>query len=54
MTITGYLPQIEDYVSMCCYTDFIVETRLLKEMYINKYAKKDYVCTLHTFEVVTC
>ena len=54
MTITGYLPQINDYVSMCCYTDFIVETRLLKEMYINKYAKKDYVCTLHTFEVVTC
>ena len=54
MTITGYLPQIDDYVSMYCYTDFIVETRLLKEMYINKYAKKDYCCTLPVFNVVTC
>lgn len=54
ITITGYLSQVEDYVSMWCYTDFIVETIPLKKVYINKYAKKDYFCTLHAFEVVTC
>ena len=54
MTITGYLTQVESDVNMYCYTDFIVETRLLEEMYINKYGEKNYGCTLHAFKVVVC
>ena len=50
MTITGYLTQVESDVNMYCYTDFIVETRLLEEMYINKYARRDYPFATNPFK----
>ena len=50
MTITGYLPQFNCKTSKYYNTKFYSTTVNLKDMYINKYARKEYNSVLNLFK----
>lgn len=54
MTAIEYVPQFRNGASRYYRADFYVSTVLVKKMFLNKYAAKDYQCPLHTFKVKLC
>ena len=50
ITVTEHLPQLRGNTSRYYNADFFVISAILKKIYLNKYARKDYKAALHLFK----
>ena len=53
-TAPAYMPQLHSKSSQYYNTNFFVTTVSLEKMYLNKYRRRDYQCTLNPFKVLIC
>lgn len=54
ITATEYVPQFHGGASRYYRADFYVSTVLVKKMFLNKYAVKDYQGMVNAFKVKLC
>lgn len=54
MTVTKYVPQFHGGASRYYRADFYVSAVLVKKIFLNKYAVKDYQGVVNAFKVELC